>query len=235
MIGNDGAQIIVALDVASRREATVLVDALLGLTGMFKIGLELFLAEGPDVVRAVVDRGGRVFLDLKLHDIPNTVSRAAVEAARLGVSMLTVHGAGGPEMIAATCSALGDAFGEDTPIVAVVTVLTSMDKADLNRAGVPGSPRDQVLRLADLARDSGADGLVCSPMEVRELRERLGPAMKLTTPGVRMPGQSADDQKRIATPARALSDGADWVVVGRYVNRAPDPRKALLEVIGSLG
>ena len=231
---NRGAHTIVALDVASLQEAMALLDALGELPGMYKVGLELFLTEGPDIVRTLVDRGGRVFLDLKLHDIPNTVSRAAVAAAKLGVSMLTIHGAGGGAMIGATCRALEDAFGPARPIVAAVTVLTSMDDRALVATGVSGAVHDQVLRLADMARDAGADGLVCSPLEVRALRSRLGPAVKLTVPGVRMPGQGADDQKRIATPADALLDGADWIVIGRYVNRAPDPRRALLEVIDSL-
>jgi orotidine-5'-phosphate decarboxylase len=229
-----GDRTIVALDVGSRRDAIALVDALDGLAGMFKVGLQLFLAEGPDLVRTLVDRGQRVFLDLKLHDIPNTVAMASLEAARLGVSMLTVHAAGGSEMISAASGALAGEFGSDKPILAAVTVLTSMDDAGLEEIGIDASPKTQVSRLAEVAREGGADGLVCSPSEVRELRGKLGPSVTLVTPGVRMPGQAADDQKRIATPAQALADGADWVVVGRYVNRAARPREALLEVIGSL-
>jgi orotidine-5'-phosphate decarboxylase len=225
---------IVALDVSTRDDALALVDRCRGLAGMFKIGLQLFVSEGPDIVREVVGRGERVFLDLKLHDIPNTVAMSALEAGRLGVSMLTVHAAGGSEMIRAAAGLLEAELGPARPILAAVTVLTSMDTAELNRTGVDGSPRRQVLRLADLARDAGADGLICSPGEVGALRERHGGSMKLTTPGVRMPGQGADDQKRIATPARALADGADWIVVGRYVNRAPDPRRALQTLLGSI-
>lgn len=229
-----GAHTIVALDVSSGEEASALVENCCGLAGMFKVGLQLFLAEGPDVVRMIVDRGERVFLDLKLHDIPNTVQKAAVEAAKLGVSMLTVHGGGGSEMIRATARELEDQFGADKPVVAVVTVLTSMNEAGLREAGVGGTAGEQVFRLAEMGRDAGADGVICSPHEVRELRARLGASVKLVTPGVRMPGQSADDQKRIATPAEALRDGADWLVIGRYVNRSPEPRQALLDVIASL-
>jgi orotidine-5'-phosphate decarboxylase len=228
------ARTIVALDVSSRSEAMSLVESLAGLPGMFKVGLQLFLGEGPDIVRAIVDRGERVFLDLKLHDIPNTVARAAAEAAKLGVSMLTIHGSGGEEMIRATSEHLEDRFGEDRPIVAVVTVLTSMDNRGLERTGVVGTAGEQVLRLAEMGRQAGADGVICSPDEVGPLRARLGQTVKLVTPGVRMPGQSADDQKRIATPAEALARGADWLVIGRYVNRSPNPREALLEVVASL-
>lgn len=225
---------IVALDVGSRRDALALVDALDGLVGMFKIGLQLFVAEGPDLVRAVLDRGHHVFLDLKLHDIPNTVARAAVECGRLGVSMLTVHAAGGAEMISAASHAVEAELGKSKPVLAAVTVLTSMDAAALGETGIHDSPHDQVLRLSALACQAGADGLVCSPMELRQLRGKLGAEVKLVTPGVRMPGQGADDQKRTATPAQALADGADWIVVGRYVNRSHHPREALLEVIGSV-
>jgi len=229
-----GRHTIVALDVSSREEAGRLVDELGGLVGMFKVGLQLFLSEGPQVVEMIVDRGEKVFLDLKLHDIPNTVAIAAVEAAKLGVSMLTVHGSGGEEMIRTAVRTLEDRFGEDKPIVAVVTVLTSMDDSGLAQIGVTASAPEQVFRLASMGQEAGADGVICSPREVATLRRRLGGWMKLVTPGVRMPGQGADDQKRIATPADALAHGADWLVIGRYVNRSSRPREALLEVIASL-
>jgi orotidine-5'-phosphate decarboxylase len=226
--------VIVALDVDSSGAALALVEACRGLPAMFKVGLRLFLAEGPDLVRRILGEGEPVFLDLKLHDIPNTVAMAAIEAGKLGVSMLTVHGAGGAEMIGAAVRALGDRFGEARPILAAVTVLTSMDAEMLGATGVAGSPRDQVLRLAGVAREAGADGLVCSPAEVAELRKKLGTGMRLVTPGVRMPGQDKDDQKRISTPGVALASGADWVVLGRYIHRSPEPRKALLDVIATL-
>ncbi len=226
--------VIIALDVASRVEATNLVSRLTGHAGMFKVGHELFVAEGPDVVRAIVDGGDRVFLDLKLHDIPNTVSRAAIEAGNLGVSMMTVHAAGGPAMIQATRRALEDRYGEDRPTVVAVTVLTSIDEEILSQTGVGGSADDQVLRLARMAGQAGADGFVCSAREVRLLRDNLGASPTIVTPGVRMPAQPADDQKRIATPRDVVHAGADWVVVGRYVNQADDPRRALTEVIQSI-
>ena len=226
--------VIVALDVGSEERALGLVAQLKGLAGMFKVGNELFMAEGPEVVRTIVDSGERVFLDLKLHDIPNTVSRAALEAAGLGVSMLTIHASGGSDMIQSTRKALEDRFGEDRPVVVAVTVLTSIDDETLSRTGVIGTSGDQVRRLALMAVEAGADGVVCSAAEIRLLRSDLGSEPMIVTPGVRMPTQSADDQKRVATPRVALDDGADWLVVGRYVNRAEEPRAALLEVIESI-
>lgn len=229
-----GLHTIVALDVDSRLEAVRLVEELAGLVGMFKVGLELFLAEGPDLVRMIVERGERVFLDLKLHDIPNTVAMASCQAAKLGISMLTLHGAGGAEMIRSAVRLLEDRFGPDKPIVAVVTVLTSMNESGLMETGIRNTAEEQVVRLAEMGCGAGADGVICSPLEVGRLRHVLGPSVQLVTPGLRMPGQSADDQQRIATPAQALADGADWLVIGRYVNRSEKPREALLEVIASL-
>ena len=226
--------VIVALDVGSEGKALGLVAQLKGLAGMFKVGNELFMAEGPDVVRTIVDKGECVFLDLKLYDIPNTVSKAALEAAALGVSMLTIHASGGPEMIQSTRKALEDRYGDDRPALVAVTVLTSIDDETLSRTGVAGTSDDQVRRLALMAVEAGADGVVCSAAEIRRLRTDLGLKPTIVTPGVRMPTQSADDQKRIATPRVALDDGADWLVVGRYVNRAEEPRAALLEVIESM-
>ncbi len=226
--------VIVALDVGSRQEASGLVTNLNGLVGMFKVGSELFVAEGPDIVRTIVDGGERVFLDLKLHDIPNTVSKAAVEAAGLGVSMLTIHASGGPEMIRTTRKALEDRFGEKRPIIVAVTVLTSIDDETLSRIGVSANSEDQVRRLAVMAVEAGADGVVCSAHEIRSLRNDLGSNPTIVTPGVRMPTQSADDQKRTRTPREALDAGADWLVVGRYVNSAENPAAALSEVLEGL-
>ncbi len=226
--------VIVALDVGSRADASGLVTNLKGLAGMFKVGNELFVAEGPDIVRAIVDDGEHVFLDLKLHDIPNTVSRAAVEAAGLGVSMLTIHASGGPEMIRSTRKALEDRFGEKRPVVVTVTVLTSIDEETLPRIGVSPTSEDQVRRLAAMAVEAGADGVVCSAQEIRLLRSDLGSSPTIVTPGVRMPTQSADDQKRVRTPREALEAGANWLVVGRYVNSAENPAAALSEVLESL-
>ena len=226
--------LIVALDVSSRPEAMRLVDRLAGRVGMFKIGNQLFMAEGPDVVREVIDRGERVFLDLKFHDIPNTVRSAAVEAARLSVSMLTIHASGGPVMIGDTVRALQDRFGEARPFVVAVTVLTSIDRSTLVRTGVDREAKDQVLLLARMAAEAGADGFVCSAGEIELLRRNVEGHPRIVTPGVRMPGQSIDDQARVATPHAAVAAGADHVVVGRFVNQAEDPRAAVDEVLDSL-
>ena len=226
--------VIVALDVTSSSEAITMVDQLSGLAGMFKIGSRLFTAAGPDIVRAVVDRGERVFLDVKFHDIPNTVADAAVEAGKLGVSMLTVHAAAGAETFRTTRGALEDSLGARRPIVVGVTVLTSMDAAALASTGVSGSPPEQVLRLSRMASAAGADGFVCSAEEIAMLRNEFGTGPTIVTPGVRMPGQSLDDQKRVATPAEAVGAGADWIVVGRPVYRAADPLVAMQEIVGSL-
>jgi orotidine-5'-phosphate decarboxylase len=226
--------VIVALDVSSGGEALALVDKCRGKVGMFKVGNQLFMAEGPDIVRAIVERGERVFLDMKFHDIPNTVAHAAVESASLGVSMMTIHASGGPEMIRATRDRLDVDCPDRRPIIVAVTVLTSLDEASLRGVGVDRAPSDQVLRLARLSVDSGADGVVCSPEEIHLLRDAFGSDPTVVTPGVRMPGQSADDQKRIATPNQAVADGANWIVVGRYVNRADDPGSAVQEISDSL-
>ncbi len=226
--------VIVALDVSSRSEALGLVDAISGLAGMLKVGHQLFMAEGPAIVGELVERGERVFLDLKVHDIPNTASRAALEAARLGVSMMTVHASGGGEMIGATVRELEDSFAGRRPLVVAVTVLTSIDPDTLASTGVDGKLSEQVLRLGRMALDAGADGLVCSAHEIGILRNGFGGGPTIVTPGVRMRGQSPDDQQRVATPREAIEAGADNVVIGRFVNQAKDPRAALEEVIRSL-
>ena len=235
MTGTKTSPVIVALDVTTRDEAAVLVNQLRGLAGMFKIGSRLFTAAGPDVVRAVIDSGERVFLDLKFHDIPNTVATAAVEAGKLGVSMLTVHASGGADVFEATRHAIEDSLGESRPLVVAVTVLTSMDETALASTGVSDSPGQQVLRLSRIARVAGADGFVCSAEEIRMIRDEFGPTPGIVTPGVRMPGASVDDQKRVRTPNEAITAGADWIVMGRPVYRAPDPRAALKAVVDSLG
>ncbi len=235
MTGTKTSPVIVALDVPTRDEAAVLVNQLRGLAGMFKIGSRLFTAEGPDVVRAVIDSGERVFLDLKFHDIPNTVATAAVEAGKLGVSMLTVHASGGAAVFEATRRAIEDSLGESRPLVVAVTVLTSMDETALASIGVSDSPGQQVLQLARIARSAGADGFVCSAEEIRMIRDEFGPTPGIVTPGVRMPGGSVDDQKRVRTPNEAIAAGADWIVMGRPIYRATDPRAALKAVVDSLG
>jgi orotidine-5'-phosphate decarboxylase len=227
-------KICLALDVSSRKDALELVRSLHDLTGMFKVGLQLFTAEGPSLIREILDAGGKVFLDLKFHDIPNTVKNAAVEAARLGVSMMTIHAAGGKAMMDAAVAELSDKFGSARPLVVGVTVLTSLDDATLRSVGVDAGMDAQVLRMAQLAESSGLDGVVCSPQEIRKIREMVRPTFKIVTPGIRMPGQSVHDQQRTATPKEAIASGADYIVVGRAVTHAPAPRAALQRLLEGL-
>lgn len=217
-------RIIVALDVFGEDQLRRLVEALAGSVGMFKIGKELFTSLGPRAVSLVRDRGGEVFLDLKYHDIPNTVAGAVRAAARLGVSMLTVHASGGAKMIEAAAEASADS--DSQPAIIAVTLLTSLGQSDVDDLGFGGSPRDVVLRLAKLSLSAGAHGLVNSPREVKPLRQAHGDQPLLITPGVRPAGSAADDQARVATPAQAVSDGADFLVIGRPITRASDPAAA---------
>jgi orotidine-5'-phosphate decarboxylase len=220
-------KVCIALDVSTRKEALDLVRLLRDSVGMFKVGLQLFTAEGPSLVMEIVETGGKVFLDLKFHDIPNTVKNAAVEAAKLGVSMMTIHTAGGAAMMQAVASELREKFGNAKPLVVGVTVLTSLDDKGLGEVGVSSNMDTQVLRLARLAETSGLDGIVCSPREIQMIRGAAGRGFKIVTPGIRMPGQSVDDQQRTATPTEAFAAGADYIVVGRPVTGAPDPRAAI--------
>jgi orotidine-5'-phosphate decarboxylase len=227
-------KICLVLDVGSRREAMDLVRRLHDLTGMFKVGMQLFTAEGPPLVREILETGGKVFLDLKFHDIPNTVKHAAVEAARLGVSMMTIHISGGRAMMEAVITELRSKCGAGKPLVVGVTVLTSLDGNALRDVGIDSGMDAQVLRLAKLAESSGLDGVVCSPNEIQKVRGAVGSSFKIVTPGIRMPGQSADDQERTATPKEAIGAGADYIVVGRAVTKAEDPRTALEGLIQTL-
>ena len=222
---------IVALDFATRAEALALVDRLDGLCRFYKVGGELFTAEGPMVVRELRERGCEVFLDLKFHDIPNTVRGAARSAAALGVRLLTVHGSGGEAMVSAAVEGAGGRCG-----VLAVTVLTSLDAGSLAAAwGKPGaSVQDEVLRLADDARRVGAHGVVCSGQEVRAVRARHGESLRLLVPGLRLGGNGTDDQSRVATPAEAARAGASYLVLGRAVSAAADPRTAMAAVLDSL-
>ena len=217
-------RLIVALDVPSAADALSLADSLTGVCTWVKVGLELFIAAGPAIVHELKNRGFSVFLDLKLHDIPNTVAGAVRSAAATGADMLTVHAAGGPAMLAVAADA---ARNSNRPIqLLAVTVLTSMDAGQLASVGVPASPFDQVALLARVAIDSGLRGLVCSPQEAASLRKILGDNITLVTPGIRPSGSDAQDQKRISTPAQAIADGATYLVVGRPITQAPDPRAA---------
>ena len=227
-------KIIIALDVSSREQALALVKTLRDMTGMFKVGGQLFMAAGPAIVREIVDLGAKVFLDLKFHDIPNTVKHAAVEAAKLGASMMTIHASGGRAMIETTIRELHDKFGARRPAVVAVTVLTSLDTRALFELGMEQPIEEHVQRLGLLTQDCGADGGVCSPREIQGLRKVVKPAFKIVTPGIRMPDQSLNDQQRIATPHEAVAAGADYIVVGRAVTDDRDPRAALERVIQSI-
>jgi orotidine-5'-phosphate decarboxylase len=217
--------LIVALDYPTRAAAAPLLRQLRGSLRWVKIGLQLFTAEGPDVVRAVADEGFNVFLDLKLHDIPNTVARAVESLAALPIGMLTLHAAGGREMMAAARTA--QAATRPELLLLGVTVLTSLDAAALAEIGVPGTPEAQVARLAGLAAEAGLRGLVCSPLEAAALRAQVPAGMQLVTPGIRPAGEEGgDDQKRVLTPAAAARAGANYIVVGRPILQATDPAAA---------
>lgn len=219
-------RLIVALDASGLPEAGALVERLAGTVGMFKVGAQLFTAAGPAAIEMVQKRGGRVFLDLKYHDIPATVGGAVHEAARLGVTLLTVHASGGTAMLRAAAEAAATA-GRERPRILAVTVLTSLDRAALHRElGVPMAVEGQVVHLAVLAREAGCDGVVASPREAARLRALLGPGVLIVTPGIRPAGVGADDQARVATPGAACRAGADYLVVGRPITGAPDPAAA---------
>jgi len=217
-------RLIVALDVSSTEAAEDIVRRLEGVCQWFKVGLELFTAAGPTVVETLAGRGHSVFLDLKFHDIPNTVAGAVSSAAGLGARMMTVHAAGGPAMLAAARAALEDVA--DPPQLLAVTVLTSMDEAQLKATGVKRSPAEQVELLARMGSEAGIRGFVCSPQEVMAVRALTGAEGVLVVPGIRPAGAEAGDQKRTATPADALCAGASYLVVGRPITQAPDPAKA---------
>lgn len=240
-------RVLVALDVATAPEALALADALRGAVAGFKIGSQLFTAVGPDIVRTLVARGDKVFLDLKFHDIPNTVAGAVASAARLGVWMLTVHASGGAAMLdAARASAERSAEpGRPRPIVVAVTVLTSLDAATLQAVGVAASPLDQAVRLAGIVEAAGLDGVVASPQETAAIRRTSGPGFLIITPGIRggsattaAPGSSlkalGDDQQRTSTPAGAVAAGASYLVVGRPITGAERPRDAAMRIAEEL-
>ena len=229
--------IIVALDVPTAARALELATQLAPVVGAFKIGKELFVSAGPEIVRAIRATGGSVFLDLKFHDIPNTVAKAVAAATRLDVQMLTIHTSGGPAMIrAAEASAqeTAKALGRPAPLVLGVTVLTSMDGDELSAVGLPPNPGKQVELLAALAASAGLRGLVCSPLELAALRQSLPAAMQLVTPGIRGPGDDAGDQKRTLSAAEALAAGASWLVIGRPIYAAVNPRAAAEKILASL-
>src|SRR5687768_14402384 len=232
------SRLIVALDVQTAPEARELVRLLGSEVGMFKIGSQLFTAAGPDVVREIVRSGNRVFLDLKFHDIPNTVAAAAVEATRLGVTIFNVHAGGGPEMMKRTADAVSEAAaseGLSRPSIIAVTVLTSADRATLQAVGVNNPPEVQVLKLAMLAAKNGMDGLVASALEAPEIRFAVPqPGFLIVTPGIRPSGIELNDQKRVTTPAAAIRAGADYLVVGRPITSAKDPVTAARMIVAQI-
>jgi orotidine-5'-phosphate decarboxylase len=229
-------RLAIALDLPDEYEAMKLVDRLDNTCQWFKVGMELYYAAGNQIVEKLRDRGFNIFLDLKLHDIPNTVAGAVRSAAKAGASLLTVHASGGAAMMSAAVEA---ASAPGFPRLLAVTVLTSMDADQLAGIGIPASPADQVLRLAKLAKNSGINGMVCSAEEVAMLRKETGPDSLLVIPGIRPAGSSinaspADDQKRIATPSQAIRDGASLLVVGRPITRAADPAAAAQAILNEI-
>jgi orotidine-5'-phosphate decarboxylase len=222
-------RIIVALDFPDGQRASEFVNRLQPRSCRLKVGKELFTREGPDLVRDFVRQGHDVFLDLKYHDIPNTVARACEAAAALGVWMLNVHASGGSKMMSAAQAAL-EGMGPQRPLLIAVTVLTSMGNEDLEELGIEKSLEEQVRRLAGLAKKSGLDGVVCSPREVELLRTELGDGFKLVTPGIRPKGASLDDQTRVMTPAEAIRQGSDYLVMGRPITQAADPVAVLTDI-----
>jgi orotidine-5'-phosphate decarboxylase len=231
-------KLIVALDVESAAEARRLVNNLRGVVGMFKIGSQLFTAAGPALVRDIVESGERVFLDLKFHDIPNTVAAAGVEAARLGVSIFNVHAAGGSEMMQRTFDAVSEVVDLEKlqrPAIIAVTVLTSSNSNTLREIGLSDDVHDVVRSLALLTEASGLDGVVASPLELGIVRSAVKkPGFIVVTPGVRPAGSARGDQKRVMTPREAILAGADYLVVGRPILESPDPARAARAIIDEM-
>ncbi len=230
-------RLIFALDVASRKEVDDYVALLADEVGLFKVGKQLFVHAGPEVVRRIQAKGGAVFLDLKFHDIPQTVASASVEAARLGVKMFTLHASGGTEMLQQTRRAVRAVCRAEQlirPTLLAVTVLTSLRRDDLKQTGVSAGPAAQVVRLARLAQQAGIDGLVASPQEIVAIRRACGDKLTLVIPGVRPQGSADDDQKRILPPQQATQAGADYLVVGRPIRDATDPRQAARDIVADM-
>ena len=231
-------RLIVALDVDSTSRALDLFGELRDISGMFKIGSQLFTAAGPDIVRQIILKGGRIFLDLKYHDIPNTVAAAGVEATRLGVSIFNVHASGGAEMLKRTTAAVNEVSvkeGLPKPKVIAVTLLTSIDQNTLARIGILDDPRSVVSDWAQLAADCGLDGVVASPQEIEIIRAAVDkPDFVIVTPGIRPAGDAADDQRRVRTATEAIRAGADYLVVGRPILNAADPAAAAKRIVSEI-
>lgn len=233
MTQNIDPKVIVALDFATEAQALKLVDGLDPTMCRLKVGKEMFTHMGPSFVKSLENRGFGVFLDLKFHDIPNTVARAVAAAADLGVWMVNVHASGGPRMMEATVKAL-EPYGAKRPLLTAVTVLTSMDEEQLRAVGITCPLEEQVLRLATLTRDCGLDGVVCSAREAAMLRQHLGQDFKLVTPGIRPRNAELGDQIRVVTPADAIKLGSSYLVMGRPITKALDPIAALKAVNAEL-
>ena len=237
MIPSSAGRIIIALDVQTKEEGIALVSRLKDAR-TFKVGLELFAAEGPALFRKLKALRKDIFLDLKLHDIPNTVAGAVRSAIRHGVQMMTVHTSGGREMMAKAAEAAktaAEAAGVPRPVLLGVTILTSLKSEDLEEVGMRSDVASQVLRLAGLAKAAGMDGIVCSPREIEVLRREFGRELVIVTPGIRPLWAAAQDQKRIMTPAEAVAKGADYLVIGRPITGAPSPNEAFLRIVEELG
>jgi len=230
-------RLICALDVGSITEALQLIDCLRGEVGMFKVGKQLFLHAGPQIVHLIRERGGEVFLDLKFHDIPRTVAKAAVETTRMGVRMFDVHASGSLEMMQRTVTEVTKvcrAEGLRRPKALAVTVLTSLNHEDLARVGIVDGVEDQVVRLARLAKEAGMDGVVASPQEVAPIRNECGRGFLIVAPGIRLRGATWEDQKRVTTPEAAIRAGADYLVIGQPIRDAPDPVVAAREIVAAM-
>jgi orotidine-5'-phosphate decarboxylase len=229
--------LIVALDVPTDVEALKIVDQLSSQVDLFKVGLQLFTKEGPQIIDEIIRRGKRVFVDLKLHDIPNTVASAIESLIRPGIAFVTVHGLGGRDMLASAAGALTELRNRDPAItskILCVTVLTSLDDDDLNEVGIDHSAAGEVLNLARLSSGCGIEGVVASPEEVSLIRQQLGNDLVIVTPGVRMENDDIGDQKRVSTPSRAIGDGANFVVMGRSLLSQRSPADAAKKVLESL-
>jgi orotidine-5'-phosphate decarboxylase len=227
---NVADKIIVALDVPTKEKALALVKQLRDQISFFKIGLQLYTAEGPEIVRTVLATGAKVWLDIKLHDIPNTVARAVESASHLGVHMLTIHLSGGSEMIRAAIAARANNM-----LLLGVTVLTSATEQTLREVGISGTVEDQVLRLAKLGVEAGIDGVVASPHEIRKLRTEFGNKIKIAVQGIRPTWAEPGDQKRFMTPRQALEAGADYIGIGRPITAHRDPREAVAKILKEIG
>lgn len=225
--------VIVALDFDSQREALELVDKIDPADCRLKIGKEMFSLCGPELVRSLQQRGFDIFLDLKFHDIPNTVARSVAAAAELGVWMVDVHACGGARMLEAAKRVLLP-YGNDAPALIAVTVLTSMEESELRDIGIQGSLQDHAERLARLAKDNGLDGVVCSAHEATHLKSLFGSSFKLVTPGIRPVGSELGDQRRVMTPPQAMAAGVDYMVIGRPITQSADPARALRDILASL-